>query len=123
MICKDVERDFGEGFSFAASLPVRGDALVEKYSSGCRTDTGETFRSRRIVLFENEAYPKVVRLTKDIPAFDSGDREYDSWHDLFLAMDRHGCLHGLYATGGYRVAKMIDLGRVLDYPQELRRFF
>jgi len=123
MICKDVERDFGAGFSFSLDLPVAGEKLMKEYSSGRRTDTGESFRNNGIVLFESEAYPKVVRITKDIPTFDSGDRQYDSWHDLFLARDFRGCLHGLYAAGGYRVAKVINLGLVLDYPEELKRFF
>lgn len=123
MNCRDVERDFGAGFSFSFGLSVRGEALMKKYSSGSRTDTGETFRGDRIVLFESKDFPTVVRITKDIPTFDSGDRVHDSWHDLFLARDRRGALHALYATGGYRVAKVINLGRVLDYPEELRRFF
>lgn len=122
MNCEDVERDFGAGFSFSFGVCVNGEAWLKKYSSGNRTDTGETFRGNTIVLFENDHYPKVVRITKNMPTFDSGDREYDSWHDLYLVRDRWGALHGLYATGGYRVAKVISLGIVLSYPKELKRF-
>ena len=40
---------------------------------------------------------KALRLTLDIPTFDSGDRESDSWHTLYLMPGKaRGCVDGIY---------------------------
>ena len=49
-----------------------------------------------------------LAFTLDIPTFDSGDREYDSWHTLYLLPGRQaGTVDGYYCTGGYKLAHAV----------------
>lgn len=118
----EVEQYFGPGFLFEKNEKEMSGTRLNALSSGKRTNTGKRFRGNRIVLFENEQYPIVVRITYDVPTFDEGDRMYDSWRDIFLARDRLGELYGMYAAGGYETTAMRWLGRVRAYPEELKSF-
>lgn len=122
MLLTCIKREFGEGFLFTLCLPTGNEAQMRAYSAGTRTEVSEKFRGMRITLFSSEQYPHVVRITDDIPTFDSCDREFDSWHDLFLARDAKGLIHGMYCTGGYRVTQVVSLGYVLKYPEELKKY-
>lgn len=53
---------------------------------------------------DGEAVPMIC---EDIPAFDSGDREWDSYRAFFL-MPEEGKIKGLLICGGYRVARVLE---------------
>jgi hypothetical protein len=101
MFNKSIERDFGRDFLFSMETLNVTEEDLEKYQSGIPLDT-DKFNDCNVRLFTDGYYPKVVRLSKDIPTFDSGDREYDSWHDLYLVQEQSGNIHAVYCTGGYR---------------------
>ena len=54
---------------------------------------------------------------------DSGDREYDSWHDLFLLQEHDGIIRAVYCTGGYRIAHIEGYAQVYQYPESLKKYF
>lgn len=127
---KSVERDFGKGFLFSEkTLNVTEEAL-ETYKTGtlqkpyAQYQTGEyKYDKCDVLVYTGGQYPKVVRLCKDMPTFDSGDREYDSWHDLYLVQEQSGTSHAVYCTGGYRVATIQGYAKVYEYPRELKQYF
>lgn len=65
---------------------------------GCNCD--------RISVYKDDYGNKVILLIQDIPCFDSGDREYDSAHLLYL-FHNNGQIHALYCGEGYRIATLI----------------
>ena len=67
---------------------------------GKRLDIDARHCGTRIAVFESAIYRKIVRLSLRIPTFDSRDREYDSWHDLYLLQGRNGKIRAVYCTGG-----------------------
>lgn len=47
----------------------------------------------------------MLRLQENLPIFDSSDREFDSWHALYLFHGNgNGVVDGVFARGGYVVA-------------------
>ena len=122
MFNKSIERDFGKGFLFSMeTLNVTEDDL-EKYQSGTPLDA-DKFKDCNVRFFTDGYYPRVVRLSKDIPTFDSGDREYDSWHDLYLVQEQSGNIHAVYCTGGYRIATIQGYAKVHQLPNILKKYF
>lgn len=118
-----INREFGEGFLFSPES-LRVDAReIDVYTSGTRHDIEEKYRGARIAIFESAVYQKIVRLSLSIPTFDSGDREYDSWHDLFLLQEHAGIIRAVYCTGGYRIAKVEGYAQVYQYPESLKKYF
>lgn len=65
-----------------------------------------SFNCDRIIEYLDTYDHKVIVLSKDIPCFDSGDREYDSSHRLYFFHDGNDT-HALYVGEGYRVASLI----------------
>lgn len=122
MVNSDAAYYFGAGFLFEKDEKEQTEERYHLLSSGKRTDTEKHFRGNSITLFENEQYPMAVRLSCSIPAFDAGDRLYDSWRDLFIARDRSGELYGMYAAGGYEIVTVRWLGKVFAYPEALKPF-
>lgn len=76
-----------------------------------------------LVLFlEKDQYGnKVVKLVRDIPCFDSGDREYDSCHSLKF-FHNAGKVHSLYCGEGYRIAKLVLFENVTQLSENLKDF-
>ena len=94
MFNKSIERDFGKGFLFSMETLNVTEEDLEKYQSGTPLDA-DKFKDCNVRFFTDGYYPRVVRLSKDIPTFDSGDREYDSWHDLYLVQEQSGNIHAV----------------------------
>lgn len=59
----------------------------------------------RITVYKDCYGNKVIKLIHDIPCFDSGDREYDSTHVLYL-FHNNGRIYALYCGEGYRIATL-----------------
>ena len=105
-------RDFGPGFSFASyeradqrkysEQPLQ-ETLLEELPE---TVPGKTVQLR---LYRRNDGGRSLRLQTDIPTFDSEDREWDSWHALYLLLSDgyEQDLHAVYATGGYRLADYV----------------
>lgn len=91
------------------------------YTTG-KSSEFEEYNGCNVTVYTNGAYPQVIRLSKDIPIFDSGDREYDLWHDLYLVSESNGQLCAVYCTGGYRLARIIGFLNVIKYPEEFELY-
>ena len=122
MFNKSIERDFGKGFLFSMETLNVTEEDLEKYQSGTPLDA-DKFKDCYVRFFTDGYYPRVVRLSKDIPTFDSGDREYDSWHDLYLVQEQSGNIHAVYCTGGYRIATIQGYAKVHQLPNILKKYF
>lgn len=75
----------------------------------------------RISVYRDRYGHKVILLIRDIPCFDSGDREYDSAHLLYL-FHNDGQMNALYCREGYRVATLTLFENVTVSHMELRKF-
>lgn len=117
-----IAQEFGEGFLFSREPMAVYEEGISLLSSGTRKDLMQPFRDARVTLFENEHFQKIVRLSLRIPTFDSGDREYDSWHDLFLVRTHDGILRAVYCTGGYKIAHIEGYARLYRYPDPLKEY-
>ncbi len=62
---------------------------------------------------------RFLRIRFDVPTFDSGDRQYDSWHTLYLIQKEHHGFDAVYATGGYQVVSVKGYKGLLEMPDEL----
>lgn len=120
---KHIVREFGEGFMFSSrSMKVdKGD--IDDFTSGVRQNIDEKYNGTDIVLFESKKYRRILRLSLSIPTFDSGDREYDSRHDLYLLQENDRTLRAVYCTCGYRIAKVEGYARVYQIPEPLQKYF
>lgn len=118
-----ITREFGEGFLFSPASMKAGERDIEEYLRGKRQDIDAWHYGTRVAVFESAVYRKIVRLSLRIPTFDSSDREYDSWHDLYLLQEHGGKIRAVYCTGGYRVAKVEGYAEVYQYPEDLKIFF
>lgn len=97
--------------SYQTLQAKKEDECKSKY--GCNCD--------RIVGCEDSYGNKVIELIQDIPCFDSGDREYDSDHLLFL-FHNDGQTHALYCGEGYRIATLILFKNVTVLNMRLKQY-
>lgn len=118
-----IKREFGEEFIFSPLMKRADEQDIHFFTSGIRTNVAENYHSASIACFESSVYQKIVRLSLSIPVFDSGDREYDSWHDLYLLQDKSGSIQAVYCTGGYRISRVEGYIRVLRIPEPLMKYF
>lgn len=129
IINNSVSNDFGNGFIFSKDTFSATEEDLEKYKSGDASEIEKyqygvhKYDVCKYVVYTGGVYPKVVRLIKDVPTFDSGDREYDSWHDLYLVQKKRGNVFAVYCKGGYRISEIIGYSKVFIYPSWLKRFF
>ncbi len=56
-------------------------------------------------VYRNKKNEEVLRIHVSIPTFDSGDREWDSYRELYIWPDG-GKMCGVLTAGGYRVASV-----------------
>lgn len=100
-----LKNDFGAGISFAGYTRAE-EGTDPRLSFGERiAEFPKAFRNSDAILYQMRNGKKAVGLFLDIPTFDSGDRQYDSWHALYLAQgDVPGSVDGAYCTGGYALA-------------------
>lgn len=120
---KHIERDFGDGFLFSSKAMQVSEHEIDFFTSGSRHNIEEKYCNTNITIFESTKYKTIVRLSLSIPTFDSGDREYDSWHDLFLLQEHNGIIRAVYCTGGYKVAHVEGYAQVYQYPEPLKIYF
>lgn len=118
-----IKREFGDRFLFSSETMQVTEREVEFFTSGTRHNIEEKYCGTDIAIFESTKYKTVVRLSLSIPTFDSGDREYDSWHDLFLLQEHNGTIRAVYCTGGYQIAHIEGYAQVFQYPESLKGYF
>lgn len=116
-------REFGEEFSFSSRTIIAGKSDIESFTNGARKNVEEKYHGADIALFESTVYRKILRLSLSIPTFDSADREYDSWHDLYLLQKHDRTLCAVYCTGGYHIAKVEGYIKVVEIPEPLKKYF
>lgn len=120
---KHIKRDFGDGFLFSPKAMRVSEHKIDYFTSGSRHNVEEKYRGTDITIFESTKYKTIVRLSRSIPTFDSSDREYDSWHDLFLLQEHNGIIRAVYCTGGYKIAHVEGYAQVYQYPEPLKIYF
>ena len=118
-----IKREFGDGFLFSSEQMQVGEREITSFTSGSRENIKEKYYGANVAIFESAQFKKIVRLSLSVPTFDSGDREYDSWHDLFLLQEHDGILRAVYCTGGYRIAHIEGYAQVYQYPESLKKYF
>ena len=118
-----IKREFGDGFLFSSEQMQVGEREITSFTSGSRENIKEKYYGANVAIFESTQFKKIVRLSLSIPTFDSGDREYDSWHDLFLLQEHDGIIRAVYCTGGYRIAHIEGYAQVYQYPESLKKYF
>ncbi len=118
-----IKREFGNGFLFSSETMQVNEGEVGFFTSGTRHDIEEQYCGTDIAIFESTKYKTIVRLSLSIPTFDLGDREYDSWHDLFLLQEHSGIIRAVYCKGGYRIAHIEGYAQVYQYPEPLKKYF
>lgn len=118
-----VKWNFGEGFLFSKNkIKITADD-IEDYKSGNLKKPYGSYHDCDVMVYTGGKYPRVVRIDKDIPTFDSDDREYDSWRDLYLVKRENGSIFAVYCTGGYRIAEIAGYETVYKFPDELSQYF
>ena len=55
-------------------------------------------------LYKDEEGNLVIHIYESIPVFDSGDREWNSYREVYIKNDKGGD-KGFYLSGGYHLAK------------------
>lgn len=128
-----------DGGSQKITLKFRSTYIRDNISSGMDgytyTFNGRTYRdteSLRVAPMEEitpnvfltaDAYgEKVLRTYKQIPTFDSGDREWDSMELEYLFFDgKH--IHLLVMRGGYRIAKLTFYEKLLSADMRMKPIF
>lgn len=120
---KHVKQEFGNGFLFSPEAMQVSEREVDLFTSGSQHNIEEKYHGANIAIFESTKYKTILRLSLSIPTFDSGDREYDSWHDLFLLQEHTGIIRAVYCTGGYRIARVEGYAQVYEYPTPLKKYF
>lgn len=118
-----IKREFGEGFLFSSEPMKVSEQEIDVFTSGARQDIEEKYCGASIAIFESTVYRRIVRLSLSIPTFDSGDRQFDSWHDLFLLEEHNGIIRAVYCTGGYSIAHVEGYAQVYQYPESLKKYF
>ena len=120
---KDISNDFGEGFVFSSQMMEVDVNDIGSYIGGEQTDTEKLSYFVNISVFKSEKYRKIICISRQIPTFDSSDREYDSWHDLYLLQEKNGIIRAVYCTGGYCVSRIEGYAEVYKYPEYLKKYF
>lgn len=59
----------------------------------------------KLRLYRSPKDRPVLRIRMNLPIFDSGDREWDSYRDLYVSRESDG-LCGILVAGGYKVASV-----------------
>ncbi len=108
-----VHRDFGKEFILEGHDTSVTKENIFDYESGEKEIIS---KEPHITVFRDGRFEKVVRLYIKIPTFDSGDREYDSWHHLYLVREHGGHLRAVYATGGYRISTVYGFQELIACP-------
>ena len=83
-------------------------------------DKAKEFHCNQILFRKRDPHEhEAVKLFRDIPCFDSGDREWDSMHSLMF-VHNEGKLHAIYCVEGYSIARIVILENVTPDSENLR---
>lgn len=118
---RSLKSDFGTNLRFA-SYEDLGDAFCTDFlCSEKLEERTEKIGQAKVNVYADGDGNRVVELTIDVPVFDSGDREYDSWHSLYLTRGmKEGTADGYYCKGGYRLASAAACRDLTDADPRVR---
>lgn len=115
-----LRNDFHEEIRFAAYQRAERGTDPRPDFEQQRVSFPKAFRAADGALYRLEDGTLLLRLLLDIPTFDSGDRQYDSWHALYLRPGQTpGTVDGIYCTGGYCLARAVLCRHLQTAPREL----
>lgn len=120
---KRITNDFGEGFLFSPQTMEVTENDVESYMNAEEKNMEQLSNIIRVSVLKCEKYSRIICVNRKIPTFDSGDREYDSWHELYLLQESDGIIRAVYCTGGYSIARIEGYAEVYQYPEYLEKYF
>lgn len=111
---RQLRRDFGGRVSFISYHEPEAGFDPQRVFVHKTLDRPRSWGQAAMLRYQLDGGRTALAFTLDIPTFDSGDREYDSWHTLYLLPGRQaGTVDGYYCTGGYKLAHAV-------YCRELR---
>ena len=121
---EDVERrlnrDFRSSIRFESYQWMEKGADPRDLFGKAQVEYPEMLEGAEAVVYRTKSGKGALRITIDIPTFDSFDRESDSWHTLYLYPGQQaGTADGIYCTGGYRLAYAVRCRRLLSAPPVL----
>ncbi len=83
-------------------------------------DQCKTFNCNSIWFLKNDRYGhEAVKLFRDIPCFDSGDREWNSMHSLKL-FHNEGKIHAVFCVEGYSISELVIVENVTPDSENLK---
>lgn len=113
-----LKNDFGERIRFSSYRKINGNFQPDTFWGTKQAEYPDAWAGADAARYVRADGSKALRLTLDIPAFDSGDRESDSWHTLYLMPGKkRGCVDGIYCTGGYRLACAVYCTTLKEAPE------
>jgi len=113
--------DFGVQITFASYEKLDRTFDEMKLQRELLAEYPDFLKGCSVRLFLREDGGKALRIQKSIPTFDSGDREWDSWHALYLLPGAvPGKANGIYCTGGYRLSFAMVCKNLLELSHPLR---
>lgn len=118
-----ITNDFGEEFLFSPQMMEINENDIDSYMNAEEKDTEQLSYLIRVSVLESEKYCKIICVNRKIPTFDSSDRDYDSWHKLYLLQEKDGTIRAIYCRGGYSIAKVEGYAEVYEYPEYLEKYF
>lgn len=117
---KFLEREFGCVISCNSITHFKSPSFKTEYTvNGCKyvsteslehkrissANSNQSFLNAKIIKYEDVYGNPVLSFYKKIPTFDSADREYDSYQQLYFFYNKRN-ISALYCHGGYSLSSM-----------------
>lgn len=119
---QQLKNDFRESICFSSYRKMSGVFRPNMFFGIKQAEYPNAWAGADAARYVRAGGRKSLRLTLDIPTFDSGDRESDSWHTLYLMPGKaRGCVDGIYCTGGYRLASAVYCTKLKTAPEGMWR--
>ncbi len=134
MFIKTLKREFNYDFSFKSLRPIsdpRDDSFFRvktRYYFGPNALRKRTVREHdnpalekigvTAIEYKDAFFRSVLALKLDVPTFDSGDREFDSRHTLYLFHSMTD-VSALYCKEGYSISELYILETLSGVSEEL----
>ena len=94
---QQLKNDFRESICFSSYRKMSGVFRPNSFFGIKQAEYPNAWAGADAARYVRAGGRKALRLTLDIPTFDSGDRESDSWHTLYLMPGKaRGCVDGIY---------------------------
>ena len=117
-----LKNDFGERIRFSSYRKINGNFQPDTVFGTKQAEYPDAWAGADAAQYVRADGSKALRFTLDIPTFDSGDRESDSWHTLYLMPGKkRGSVDGIYCTGGYRLACAVYCTTLKEAPEGIWR--